>query len=76
MKALVMGGGMAGLCSAANLAVGHILEDFLGVQEILFSKPTYFTPYPRSGATVAAGLALGARRGLARRMRAGRGDET
>lgn len=50
--------GMENACASANLAVGHILEDYLGLEEALFSKPTYFTPYLRSGLAAAAGLIL------------------
>jgi 15-cis-phytoene desaturase len=63
--------GMENACASANLAVGHILEDYLGLREVLFSKPTYFTPYLRSGLAAAVGLALSLKvvHSLARRIK-------
>jgi uncharacterized protein with NAD-binding domain and iron-sulfur cluster len=61
--------GMENACASANLASGYILEDCLGVRETLFSKPTYFTPYLRSGAAALGATALAATvlRALAKR---------
>lgn len=60
--------GMENACASANLASGYILEDFMGIKETLFSKPTYFTPYLRAGAASlgAAALAAAGLRRLAR----------